>query len=63
MLKRKHCLVIDNMHSYKNNYHSEGIHVANAQTKVIIFCKSHPLNWQLEDNNQQRAKKSKIKQV
>ena len=30
---------------YKNNYRSEGIRVANAQTKVIIFCKSHPLNW------------------
>ena len=33
------------MISYKNNYRSEGIRVANAQTKVIIFCKSHPLNW------------------
>ena len=30
---------------YKNNHRSEGIHVANARTKVIIFCKSCPLNW------------------
>ena len=30
---------------YKNNHRSEGIHVANARTKVIIFCKSRPLNW------------------
>ena len=29
----------------KNNYRSEGIRYANARTKVIIFCKSHPLNW------------------
>ena len=34
--------------SYKNNYHSECILEENARTKVIIFCKSHPLNWQLE---------------
>ena len=33
------------MISYKNNYRSEGIRVANAWTKVIIFCKSRPLNW------------------
>ena len=26
--------------------------------KVIIFCKSHPLNWQLEGNNQQRNQAS-----
>ena len=26
---------------YKNNYRSD----ANARTKVIIFCKSCPLNW------------------
>ena len=26
----------------------------NARTKVIIFCKSRPFNWQLEDNNQHR---------
>ena len=46
--------------SYKNNYRSEGIRIANAQTKAIIFCKSHPLNWQLdlEDNNQQRNQAS-----
>ena len=31
--------------SYKNNYRSEGIRVANARTKMIIFCKSRPLNW------------------
>ena len=36
---------IENGHvSYKNNYRSEGIRIANARTKVIIFCKSHPLN-------------------
>ena len=26
----------------------ECIRIANARHKVIIFCKSHPLNWQLE---------------
>ena len=31
--------------SYKNNYRSEGIRVANARTKVIIFCKSRLVNW------------------
>ena len=31
--------------SYKNNHRSEGIRVANARTKVIIFCKSRPFNW------------------
>ena len=31
-------------YSYKNNHLSSGIRVANAQTKVIIFCKSHPIN-------------------
>ena len=36
----------------------ECIRVANAQHKVIIFCKSHPLNWQLEDSNQQRNQAS-----
>ena len=30
--------------SYKNNHGSEGIRVANARTKVIIFCKSRPSN-------------------
>ena len=30
--------------SYKNNYRRECICVANAQHKVIIFCKSHPFN-------------------
>ena len=30
--------------SYKNNYRSEGIRIANARIKVIIFCKSRPLN-------------------
>ena len=25
---------------------------ANAQTKVIIFCKSRPFNYQLEENKQ-----------
>ena len=44
--------------SYKNNYRMECIHYANARHKVIIFCKSHPLNWQLEDNNQQRNQAS-----
>ena len=29
---------------YKNNQRSEGIRVANARTKVIIFCKSRPSN-------------------
>ena len=44
------------MNSYKNNHCSEGIRYANAQTKVIIFCKSRPSNctckkniWVLED--------------
>ena len=45
---------------YKNNYCMECIHIANARHKVIIFCKSHPLNWQLEDNNNQSKE---IKQV
>ena len=36
----------------------ECIRIAKAQHKVIIFCKSHPLNWQLEDNNQQRNQAS-----
>ena len=36
----------------------ECIHVANAQHKVIIFCKSRPLNWKLKDNNNQQRKKS-----
>ena len=49
---------IDPTNSYKNNYRSEGIRYANARTKVIIFYKSRPLNWQLEDNNQSKAKKS-----
>ena len=30
----------------------------NARHKVIIFCKSRPLNWQLEGNNQQRNQAS-----
>ena len=29
---------------YKDNYRREGIRVANARPKVIIFCKSH---WDL----------------
>ena len=33
------------VNSYKNNHRSEGIRVANARTKVIIFCKSRPFNW------------------
>ena len=37
----------------------ECIHVANTRHKVIIFGKSCPLNWQLEDNNQSKE----IKQV
>ena len=37
------------MHSYKNNHRSEGIRIANARTKMIIFCKSGPINWQLGD--------------
>ena len=32
----------------------ECIRVGNARHKVIIFCKSCPLNWQLEDNNNQQ---------
>ena len=36
----------------------ECIHYGNARHKVIIFCKSRPLNWQLEDNNQQRNQAS-----
>ena len=32
----------------------ECIRKANARHKVIIFCKSRPLNWQLEENNRQR---------
>ena len=32
-------------HYYKNNHRSEGIREANTRTKVIIFCKSRPLNW------------------
>ena len=36
----------------------ECIRVVNARHKVIIFCKSRPLNWQLEDNNQQRNQAS-----
>ena len=35
-------------YSYKNNHCSEGIRYANARTKVIIFCKSRPSNWQLK---------------
>ena len=30
--------------------------LVNAWTKVIIFCKSCPLNWQLEDNNNNNYK-------
>ena len=30
----------------------ECIRYANARHKVIIFCKSRPLNWQLKDNKQ-----------
>ena len=42
---------------------NEAIHVkiitavsasATARTKVMIFCKSRPLNWQFEDNNQSK---------
>ena len=33
---------------YKNNYRSECIPEGNARTKVIIFCKSRPSNWQLK---------------
>ena len=36
--------------SYKNNYRREGIRVANAQPKVIIFCKSHPSNCTCKEN-------------
>ena len=36
----------------------ECIRYANARHKVIIFCKSCPFNWQLEDNNQQRNQAS-----
>ena len=32
------------VHYYKDNYRREGIRVANARPKVIIFCKS---NWDL----------------
>ena len=39
------CVTILCYNSYKNNYRSEGICYANARTKVIIFCKSCPLNW------------------
>ena len=34
--------------SYKNNHRMECIREANARHKVIIFCKSHPFNYQLE---------------
>ena len=34
--------------SYKNNYRSECIPEGNTRTKVIIFCKSRPSNWQLK---------------
>ena len=30
--------------SYKYNHRREGIRVANARPKVIIFCKSRPVN-------------------
>ena len=44
---------------YKNNHRSEGIRVANARTKVIIFCKSRPFNYQLVDNKREHTEKSK----
>ena len=34
---------------YKYNHRMECIRKANARHKVIIFCKSCPLNWQLGD--------------
>ena len=37
----------------------ECIRIANARHKVIIFCKSRPLNWQLKDNNNQQRKEIK----
>ena len=47
------CLKLDKIHdnpnSYKYNHRMECIREANARHKVIIFCKSHPLNWQLGD--------------
>ena len=33
---------------YKYNHRREGVRVANARPKVIIFCKSRPSNWQLK---------------
>ena len=36
--------ILNRSSSYKNNYRSECIRVVNAQTKVIIFCKSCPSN-------------------
>ena len=44
--------------SYKDNYRWEGVRVVNSRPEVIIFCKSRPFNWQLEDNNQQRNQAS-----
>ena len=38
---------------YKYNHCREGIRIANARPKVIIFCKSHPSNciYKGDDNN------------
>ena len=44
-------------HYYKNNHRSEGIRIVNASTAVIIFCKSRPLNWPFEDNNNTKETK------
>ena len=48
--------LLNSVDSYKDNYCREGIRIANAWPKVIIFCKSHPSNctckkntWVLED--------------
>ena len=39
--------------SYKYNYRREGVRVANARPKVIIFCKSRPCNCTCKENSRQ----------
>ena len=43
--------------SYKYNHRMECIREANARHKVIIFCKSHPFNYQLEENTMKSSNK------